>query len=46
MVWDNKTEVYGAVMTVRILVGVLCVIMAVVVTFITLAILISRFRIK
>lgn len=39
MVRDNETEVYGAVMTVRILVGVLCVIMAVVVTFITLAIL-------
>ncbi len=39
MVRDNETEVYGAVMTVRILVGVLCAIMAVIVTFITLAIL-------
>ena len=39
MVRDNETEVYGSVMTVRILVGVLCAIMAVIITFITLGIL-------
>ena len=39
MVRDNATEVYGAVTTVRILVGVLCAVTAAAVIFITLLIL-------
>lgn len=39
MVRDSATEVYGSVDTVRMLVGVLCALMAVTITFITLFIL-------